>query len=310
MIFSFLGILLQMLFHTGESNDLISKLESITPSSQHINISNDLKIAHKGGHLQGIQVYPFGEEDYIYVSGSSRRYGYLVAASSQKVEKLHILREKPLKHAGGFQIHDNWLAVGIEDNELRNVSEVHVYQLDNPKADQLRLKGIVNRKGNWERATAGAVAIIELDGELLMLVGDWSNRHIDFYQVSLSGESKMLDFQQTSEIEMATYDKTGWIDPKPWPYQNINLIRYDDQLLLFGFSSGDGDTNLMDVYQLENPFSDSPILTKIFSKSFPQSSLTRFGWGAGVYYENEKFIIYSCGENILDQFIISRYSSH
>lgn len=307
MIFVFLQLILLFPYPVSEHDDLIKKLDAISINPEQLSIGNKLEIEKKGGHLQGIQPYLYKDQTYYYTSGSSNEYGYLVAASDAEVEKLYVLRNKPLKHAGGFQIYNNWLAVGIEDNALRNVSEVHVYQLDNPIADQLTPKAIVDRKGDWERATAGAVAIMEWESKLLMLVGDWSNRNIDFYSSPL--EDKHLSFKKTSEINMASYDKEGWVDDIPWPYQNINLVRFRDQLLLFGFSSGDGDVNLMDVYQLERPFSNDPLLKKIYTRSFPKTKLTRFGWGAGIQYDNDKFTIYSCGENILDQFIISRYSS-
>ena len=87
------------------------------------------------------------------------------------------------------------------------------------------------------------------------------------------------------------------------------MIKYNDQLLLFGFSSGEDDANLMDVFALQDPLSDRPVLTKIYTRNFPKTELTRFGWGAGVHYENGKFTLYACSENILDQFIVMRYPS-
>ena len=307
MIFVFFQLMLLFPIPDSKHEDLIKKLDAISNIPEQLSIANSLKIEKKGGHLQGIQPYKYKDQTYYYTSGSSTEYGYLVAASDAEVKKLHILRNKPLKHAGGFQIYRKWLAVGIEDNTLRNISEVHVYQLDNPIANQLTLKAIVDRKGDWERATAGAVAIIQWESQLLMLVGDWSNRNIDFYSSPL--KTKPLSFRKKSEINLASYNKEGWIDDMPWPYQNINLVNYRDQLLLFGFSSGDEDENLMDVYQVERPFSSNPLLTKIYTRIFPKTKSTRFGWGAGIQYENGNFTIYSCGENILDQFIISRYSS-
>ncbi|MEQ8336932.1 MAG: hypothetical protein RIA62_06285 [Cyclobacteriaceae bacterium] len=310
MIFVFFQLILLLASPINEQDDLIKKLDAISTTSEQILIDNKLKIDKKGGHLQGIQIYRYNDKTYLYTSGSSSQYGYVVSASETRVEQLHILRKKPLKHAGGFQISNNWLAVGIEDNELRNVSEVHVYQLGDPLANELKIKAVVDRKGDWERATAGAVAIIEWENRLLMLVGDWSNRHIDFYLASLDRDPASLNFQKSSEIEMATYNKKGWVDDVPWPYQNINLVKYGKQLLLFGFSSGEGDTNILDVYILEDPFSKTPGLTKIYSRTFPKTKSTRFGWGAGVQYEKNKFTLYSCGENILKQLEVARYSSH
>ncbi len=310
MICIFLSLLFHFTIPIEERDELVAKLEQISTAPEQITISNNLKIVRKGGHLQGIQAYQHHDQTFLYMSGSSTEYGYLAAATMKQVEKLHILRNKPLKHAGGFQIHKDWLAVGIEDNELRNTSEVHVYQLGDPHAGELKIRAVVARNGAWERATAGAVAIMEWQGKLLMLVGDWSNRHIDFYQAPLDLGEEMLEFQKTSEIEMATYDKTKWVDPIPWPYQNINLIKYNEMLLLFGFSSGTNDENLMDVYTLESAGSDAPILTKIYTKSFPKTSLTRFGWGAGVGFDDENFTLYACGENIRKQVVITRYSSN
>ncbi len=290
--------------------DLIEQLDRIKNRPKKIKIPNQIDIEDQGGHLQGVQLYNYENKPFFYFSGSSQSYGYLAVADPSEVVRLHIVGQLPLKHAGGFQIRDPWLAVGVEDNESRDRSIVKVYHLDNPMAIDLDPAGIIERNGDWERATAGAVALHEKNDTLQVLVGDWSNKHIDFYCTPLKGAQKTLQFEKTGEIDMISYPKSNWIEKTAFPYQNVNLIRYRDKLYMFGFSSGPRDKNIMDVFLLEDLTAPIPKLQKIYNRTFGRSRKTRFGWGAGISFSKEKgFTLYACGENILDQTIIAAYYS-
>lgn len=292
-------------------NEIIQQLDKIRNRPKKIKIENQIEIENGGGHLQGVQAYRYQDEDYYFFSGSSKIYGYLAVADKEEVKRLHIVGDLPLKHAGGFQLAGPWLAVGVEDNEARNLSEVKVYRIDNPLAIDINPSGVVKRQGDWERATAGAIAICELENELVLLVGDWSNRHIDFYRAPLNhAQDENLQFEKTGENTMADVPRDDWIEPEAWPYQNINLVKHQREIYLFGFSSGPGDKNLMDVFLLENLNSTDPVVTKVYQRIFKRSKTTRFGWGAGISYDEKAgFTIYACGENFQEETVFVAYKS-
>ncbi|XOV94241.1 MAG: hypothetical protein ACFHWX_05955 [Bacteroidota bacterium] len=308
------SLLIKLLILTGPvdsaTQDLIKVIDEISDRPTEIAIENKLDIESSGGHLQGIQLYENAGKDYFFWSGSSSKYGYLAVADQKEVRRLHKLEYKPLKHAGGFQISDSWLAVGVEDNEARNTSRIHIYKLEKPFAKSLNLMGIIERTGEWERATAGAVAIYEADDSILILVGDWSNRHIDFYRGDKINPGGLMEFKKTGELEMETCSKDGWIDPTPWPYQNINLIDFQGKLFLFGFSAGPKDENLMDIYSLDNYYAPVPDLKKVYTRSFEKTTKTQFIWGAGITLSEENSAtILVCGRNITNQTVVTEYSS-
>ncbi|MCF8465295.1 MAG: hypothetical protein K9G41_10660 [Flavobacteriales bacterium] len=79
-----------------------------------------------GGHLQGIQLH----NETLFVSGSSKEFGYLSLfqklGSDFRFIGLKKLATDPLNHAGGFQIAENWLAIGLEDPVGKRESIVQI----------------------------------------------------------------------------------------------------------------------------------------------------------------------------------------
>lgn len=286
----------------------VGKLFSQLPSDpEKLVFTNTIPINNEGGHLQGVQPYHFKGQKYIFFSGSSSTYGYLAVAHRDKVRKLHRLMFRPFRHAGGFQIHGDWLAVGVEDNDARNASVVQIYKLGDPLSDLQEPVAVIERSGVRERATAGAVAIQQLGETLWVVVGDWANRHMDFYKAHLS--SQTVQFHKTGEVDMASHPKEGWIDPVTSSFQNINLFRLKDQLYLAGLAGDENsDSNVIDVFTIGDISGSSPVLTKVYSRKFKASPDTKFRWGAGVSMDDEEHLsIYSCGENISATVSVSLY---
>jgi hypothetical protein len=213
-----------------------------------------------------------------------------------------------MKHAGGFQIHRDWLAIGIEDNEARNTSLVRVYQLGDPEEQGLgMLRAEIERYGLYERATAGCVAIQEIDQRLLLIVGDWNSRHLDFYQADITTDS-ILRFRNTFELDMEAYSRDEWLNSEWYSYQNINLINLDNQLYLFAFAGNPQGEDVIDVFSLEAGDGQNWNITKIASTSFKGNKDTRFRWGAGLFFQpGYPFTILSCSENIRQQTTVSIY---
>lgn len=288
----------------------VEKLFNQLPSDpEKLVFLNEIPINNEGGHLQGVQPYYFKGKEYIFFSGSSSTYGYLAVAQGAEVRKLHRLMFKPFKHAGGFQIHRDWLAVGVEDNDARNASVVHVYKLGDPLSDLKEPGAVIKRSGERERATAGAVAIHQLEETLWVVVGDWGNRHMDFYKADISTTDRKIQFQKTGEVDMTNHSKDGWIDPVARSFQNINLFRMEDQLCLVGMAGDENSNgNVIDVFTVDDLSGSSPVLTKIYSRKFKANPDTRFRWGAGMSFDGQdRLSLYSCGGNITSAIAVSVY---
>jgi hypothetical protein len=288
----------------------VKKLFGKLPSNpEKVVFINDILFNNEGGHLQGVQPYYFNGDEYIFLSGSSSTYGYLAVAHREGVRKLHRLMFKPFKHAGGFQIHRNWLAVGVEDNDARNASVVQIYKLGDPLSDLDEPVASIERSGERERATAGAVAIQQLENTLWVVVGDWSNRHMDFYKADLTSTDTKIQFNKTGEVDMTNHSRHDWIDSLARPFQNINLFRLKDQLYLVGLAGDqNSDDDVIDVFTISDLSGSNPLLTKIYSRNFNATPDTRFRWGAGVSLnDHDRLSIYSCGENIKSNIAVSVY---
>ncbi|MEX1239168.1 MAG: hypothetical protein WEB30_05610 [Cyclobacteriaceae bacterium] len=288
----------------------VEKLFSHLPSDpEQLVFINEIPINNEGGHLQGIQPYYFKGEEYVFFSGSSSTFGYLAVAHGDEVRKLHRLMFKPFKHAGGFQIHRDWLAVGVEDNDARNASVVQIYKLGDPLSDLKEPVAVIERSGERERATAGAVAIYQLEKALWVVVGDWSNRHMDFYKADISSIDGKIQFHKTGEVDMTNHSKDDWKDPVTRAFQNINLLRLKDQLYLVGLGGDENSNgNVIDVFTVDDLSGSNPVLTKIYSRKFKEFPDTRFRWGAGVSFDGQdRLSLYSCGENIRTTIAVSIY---
>jgi hypothetical protein len=81
------------------------------------------------------------------------------------------LGEKPLSHAGGFQLAGNWLAIGIEDPVGRNESQVLLIDVSTSKTLNAPPVHVLNRRGQAGRSTAGAVALLRRKDHFLLAVG-------------------------------------------------------------------------------------------------------------------------------------------
>ena len=287
---------------------LPKQLQKLALKPDYIEVINELEINLKGGHLQGLQGYHWQQEEYVYWSGSSDSYAYLVTGKlSNNIEttRLHRLSEKPLKHAGGFQIYQNWLAIGVEDNEARDRSQVHIYQLNNPNEPLPAPVAVIDRHGPFEKMTAGCVAVVQQENELLVAVGNWNTRNLDFYEASLQGQD--YDFIKTGAIEVAALSRKNWSDTTWRSYQNINFYQEEDQLYLLGFASENPARDVMDIFSVETSEGHQYKLRKIGTRFFASSPETSFRWGAGIWIKDHSISVVSCTEKLKINSRISKY---
>lgn len=298
----------------GQSNrQLINSIEKINTTPASIKFENSLEINNDGGHLQGIQYLKHNQNDYYVLSGSSDSYSYYSIVKIG-VENLVIstnkILEKPFKHAGGFQIFENLMAIGVEDNDAKKRSKVFIFHIDDPEKPPKEPLAVIERMGTAKRATAGCVGISIIKNKVIVAVGDWDTKNLDFYRIDQkelmqSGAPLELEYS----IDSRKMDKSNWVDERWLSYQNINLIKDDsDNLYLAGMTSGDKGENVLDFFEIESEDLSIFKLKKIYSKTFNGNKQTKFRWGSGIHYTRDMHIkVITCGENILDSSTIHIY---
>ena len=280
---------------------MVSEFNNLDSNPEIISFSNTLEINNKGGHLQGIQLIQNNTGKYFILSGSSDSYSYFsVVKRSDKNEVISVnkLMNKPFKHAGGFQIYQNYLAVGIEDNNAKDKSKVRIYDISNPEKPVGKPVAVVERTGEPKRSTAGCVGITKHKDKILLAVGDWDTKNIDFYSCK-SGEFPKADFELFFWVNTETISKDNWIDDEWLSYQNINLFStVENELYLIGLGQNNKNENVADLYRIKEDGGGKFSITKTASKTFNCENKVSFKAGAGaVIDDNGNLGIIACGYN-------------
>ena len=290
----------------GQANSdefIISKFKNISENPTCNEFDNRKKVYNIGGHLQGIQVIHRNETNYAILSGSSDSYAYLsVVKLGDKSEVISVnqLMDKPFKHAGGFQIYENYLAVGIEDNEEKNKSKVCIYDISNPENLSVQPVEVIEREGKPLRSTAGCVGITNFNNRIILAVGDWDTKNIDFYSCPVNEIGKN-GFELIQSVNIEKLVKDEWMDKVWHAYQNINLLTFNRNLYLIGFGHNSHQENVADLFRLKHDDLHKFELVKLASKTFNCEKKSSFKAGAGlVYSETGDMQIISCGYNIED----------
>lgn len=300
--------------------------ENIPETGVAVPLSGTISIDQTGGHLQGIQLYDKQKHKYLFMSGSSSDVAYMVKAQldgSARILGTDSLLLDPYRHAGGFQIYDQFLAVGIEDNKRRNTSRVMVYDLGKSEGVWSDPLQVITREGEYERVTAGAVGITKLDDQFLIAVANWDSRNLDFY---FCEEDKFIEgekgFRLIGSLELARISRENWSDTIWHSYQNINLFTGSgNQLYLMGFATNENGNNVADLYKLDidksdierlNQFNGSVetiLIKKISTRTFKLIGNTSFRSGAGTFRnDNGLLSIFVCPEHIDQNSKVGVYS--
>jgi hypothetical protein len=288
LVLSILFISLVFSSFGQENSDefIISKFKSISKNPTIIEFDNRKKVNNVGGHLQGIQVIQRDKNRFAFLSGSSDSYAYLsVVKLDDKSEVISVnqMMDKPFKHAGGFQIFENYLAVGIEDNEKKDKSKVCIYDISNPENISVQPVEVIEREGKPLRSTAGCVGITKYKNKALLAVGDWDTQNIDFYSCPVNeiGES---GFELIQSVNIEKLVKDEWTDKAWLAYQNINLINFNNDLYLIGFGQNSNQENVADLFRLKHEDLRKFELVKLASKTFNCENESSFKAGAGLVY--------------------------
>ncbi|MEQ9285932.1 MAG: hypothetical protein RIG77_03425 [Cyclobacteriaceae bacterium] len=289
----------------------LPSIEKINPIPTQMNYQNSFEVNNEGGHLQGVQFLHANGHDYYVVSGSSSSYSYysiIKAGKENGVISINKILDKPFKHAGGFQIHKNLMAIGIEDNNTKDKSKVLVWRLEDPEKPPKEPIITIERAGAPKRATAGSVGIVETNGVLLVVVGDWDSEHLDFYSANIVGKTPYKAELKCS-LDTKLIDKSQWTDENWMSYQNINIIKdKSNQLYLAGMTTSKTKEDIIDLYELHSDNQSAYQLKKVYTKKFPGNNTTKFRWGSGVCaLPDGKLTILSCTENIQGSSVIHLY---
>jgi hypothetical protein len=214
-----------------------------------------------GGHFQGVQRLR-GNPDRIILTSSSDREAYMVACRMQPtggkagtVERVTTLAASPLSHAGGFQAEGAVLAVGVEDDAARDRSQVQLWRYP-VGGIPVKIRAF-GRSGPRDLSTAGAVGVARRAGGVVLAVGTWNCKTIDFYTSGGPLTDPSARFRLWRTWRLADADKQGWVDGNFGSYQSLNLLtQANDQLFVVGFNRSSGD-DWMDLYSV-NTRSQSP----------------------------------------------------
>jgi hypothetical protein len=294
-----------------KKSDVITQFNNIETTPQTISFTNNFDVNNTDGHLQGIQLCENAVGKYFILSGSSATYSYCPIVKlgvENKTATVNRLMEKPFKHAGGFQVYQDYLAIGIEDNSTKDKSKVCIYDISEPEAPLAQPFAVLERNGEPFRNTAGCVGMTDYKNKTLIVVGDWDSKNLDFYTMDLRQLNDPV-FTKMGSIETEGISRKGWIDNSWHPYQNINLFNIDGDLFLIGLGQSKKSENIADLYLITEgpPYQFS--LQKIATKMFDCTSGCSFKAGAGAHYANGKFRVYACGYNITSMNYLNIFQS-
>lgn len=225
------------------------------------------------GHIQGIQGWSDGKAEKVVMTANSANYSYYVIATLNKngdgkIEGLHHLLQSPYRHAGGCQLDNGKLYVGVEDNKRKDKSKLLVVSLQN---DSMQI--VASRHGAYKRSTAGAVGACGtslINTDKVIVAGDWNSENFDLY----NGDGwNVCDSSYTLHLPL--------IDKK-CSYQSIGL--YCDHKTIYMIGTGiDKRGNRADLFRFLYLNEGNDIELKLMTtRYFHCSKGCSFRYGAGI----------------------------
>lgn len=221
----------------------------------------------RGGHLQGVQAWRSSADGgwRVALSRSSNTLGQVYIADfgeelagrgrvTRIVDFSSDGREPPLRHAGGFQVVDEILAVGLEDNQDRLRSEVQFWDLRDPSRPRQLTHLTVRREGDRPGdMTAGAVGLLIRENDALLCVANWDAAALDFYRSNgQPPRDAACRFTHVGRWKESGTDRQAWRPDEIWrSYQSVNLLSGEPgKPQLLGFA-GEAGNSVLDVFTIE-----------------------------------------------------------
>ncbi len=292
--------------------DVLGALGRVSETSRAILCDSGRFDVPRGGHLQGIQQATIDGQPLLVLSGSASDESYLalvaLEGSMGRVVAVKPLMSRPFKHAGGFQICGDYLAVGIEDDNTKMASRVWILR----PAELLQAGGPkplvqIERTGAYQRATAGAVAMARVGDRHLLCVGTWDSATIDIYlsnAKALDDPACAFAYRETWDARSA--DRSDWSDREYASYQNLNLVvDTNERVFLVGFAHT-GGADVMDVFELrmETAVPVGKRLRKVLRRAM-HGLQTSFRHGSGLAIADANTVaVLACG---YQKFIVERF---
>ena len=293
-------------------NDLNTAFSQQNSEPKIIEFINSGYSIHPGGHFQGIQRLDIAGKTYFVVSGSSEDEAYFVVVGEKsgkyEIIQKNVIGVNPYRHAGGIQVTDNYLFVGIEDNQKQNISQVLIFDISQPEQPIGKPITIIQREGQRKRATAGAVAMTRMDDGYLLVVGSWDSDTLDFY-VSKDNTLNEFGFQFTWDRGKANRD--GWSDNIWGNYQNLNLMKdTNDSIFLIGYYfDEENKMDYADLYSLHPEKAVPEILIKENSRQMNCRDGASFRYCGGCFIKDENTIIsYACSADCSGYGVINEFN--
>lgn len=255
--------------------------ETLAVESQSIAIEVADQSDLNGGHLQGIQLF----NGTLVVSGNSKEFGYLgvfqLLGGEFRFLGIKKLAKAPFNHAGGFQVAENWLAIGIEDPVGKRESIIQLIDVSSFKTISAPPVYTLKRKGEFKRSTAGAVALLKRNGHFLLAVGSWDSTVIDFY-TSNHTDPYADDFEFTlwTSWDSREAKRNDWTNRNYNSYQSLQLTEDSTGVYISGFARN-GNTNEADVFLLRTESDPYTLLQKVATYAVQCRGDVTFRNGAG-----------------------------
>ena len=266
-----------------------------------------------GGHLQGIQ-RTYTRKPYFIISGSSDHEAYLIVVG-KVAEGYGIIQKKaishdPYRHAGGIQIIGDYLAVGVEDNSIKDKSWVYFLNIADPEKPIGDPIIRIPRVGEEKLLTAGAVAVIKRARNHLLIVGSWDSDTLDFYEsngYALGHPACDFEYWQTWRKDDAFRD--DWCDDIWGNYQNLNLISdASDRLFLAGYYRNAEREDYADLYSLDVDKPTQNMIKKESARLLECKNGASFQYAGGLHINDENsFLSYACERNCHEKTVINEF---
>ncbi len=276
-----------------------------------------------GGHLQGIQMRfdAVAQRHLALVSHDSLTVAYLLvvefpadlsqsgrAILSQPGRAIHLHafsgdgQSPPLRHAGGIQLCQDVLVVGLEDNQQKTRSQVQFWDVSDALAPRQLEHLTILRSGEPEDQTAGGVGLTKHKGEHVVAVANWDSRAIDFY----TSNGKPLDdpacrFALHARWTAAAADKSNWHpDTSSEPYQAVNLVAdAEGGLHLVGFATTQGGQDVVDVFDVDLDQRDARrLLRKQARQTLTLRAGNHFRYAGGLWLDGNRAGVLSSQRNL------------
>jgi len=271
-------------------------------------------------HMQGVQ--RLQKSSYFAVSGNSEESEVLffhvgadttneplasnLGQTSSEAKLVNVLKiEKELSHAGGISAWGNYLVVGVEmkcpiSNWCGEASRVYFYDVSDPEKPK-QMTSVIERPDS----SAGATAMVDIDGGFLVVVGGWDSEQLDFY------ESSDLNsvFSKTAIWNKKELLAAAGMDTEFGKYQNLNIVKQADGKLFLVGTTHDGLTpgvghHWADLFSLEYGNGKRVSIKKVASRQFDAKE-SDFQAGAGLFVaDEERLMLYSVPFNLKQNFVV------